>query len=388
MLTRPLALTLVLGTAGGASLAAGQDVRLRVTSALDAARPSETVEVVAAALAAAFKAEDLARLVVVDARSHREVPSQAVDEDGDGAFDRLVFQADFAPRETREFTLARGEGRKARIADYRVYGRFVRERQDDFVWENDRVAFRVYGQALETFAAEPLTSSALDAWSKRTPRLVVNEWYLQDDYHKDHGEGGDFYPAGRTRGCGGSGLVVDGALAVSRNFRASRLLARGPIRLVFELDYPEWETPGAQARETKRVTLDAGSQLNKVESFYKGVADGPVTWATGIRKARDVTPRVDRERGIVRTWEHLTNYGDNGWLGCGVIVEPSTIVDAREEGGNQLVIARTPAGAPAAWYAGSGWDGSGRFPDVAAWDRYLDAFAARLRSPLEVEVRR
>ena len=77
-----------------------------------------------------------------------------------------------------------------------------------------------------------------------------------------------------------------------------------------------------------------------------------------------------------------------GWLGCGVIVDPAAIVGTRQEDGNQLVIARTPAGAPAAWYAGSGWDRSGRFPDAAAWDRYLKAFAARLRSPLQVEVAR
>ena len=97
-------------------------------------------------------------------------------------------------------------------------------------------------------------------------------------------------------------------------------------------------------------------------------------------------PRVDRERGVVRTWEHLTNYGDNGWLGCGLVIDPGTVVDVVEQGGNQLVVARTPKGRPATWYAGSGWDRSGYFPDVAAWDRHLDAFAARLRSPLKVEV--
>jgi hypothetical protein len=379
----PLAVALAAASPG---LAQDAPVRLRVTNGLDAARPTETVEVPAATLAPAFVAADLARVVATDSRSGRELLSQAVDEDGDGALDRLVFQADFAPGETREFILVRGEARKARLADYRVYGRFVRERHDDFAWENDRVAFRFYGAGLETFAGEPLTSSALDAWSKRTPRLVVNDWYLVDDYHKDHGEGGDFYPAGRTRGCGGSGLVTSGALAVSKNFRASRVLAPGPIRLVFELDYPEWETPGLGAKETKRVTLDAGSQLNRLQSFYQVPGGGPVSWATGMRKAAGVVPRVDRERGILRTWEHLTNYGDNGWLGCGVIVDPAAVVEAREEGGNQLVIARTPAGAAATWYAGSGWDGSGRFPDAGAWDRYLDAFAARLRSPLKVEI--
>jgi hypothetical protein len=366
--------------------AEGPGIRLRVTNPLDAARPAETVEVTAAALAGLAGPADLAGLALVDVRSAREVLSQAVDEDGDGAFDRLVFQADLAAGETREFRVERAEPRKPRSGEYRVYGRFVRERHDDFAWENDRVAFRFYGQALETFAGEPLTSSAHDAWSKRTGRLAINDWYLQDDYHRDHGEGGDFYPAGRSRGCGGSGLIVNGALAVSKNFRASRVLAPGPIRLVFELDYPEWETPGLGVTETKRITLDAGRQLNKLESFYRTTGAAPATWAAGIRKAASVVPRVDRERGVVRTWEHLTNYGDNGWLGCGVVVDPAAIVETREESGNQLVVARVSGGAPATWYAGSGWDGSGRFPDVASWDRYLDAFAARVRSPLKVEV--
>jgi unsaturated rhamnogalacturonyl hydrolase len=370
------------------SLAAAQQapLRLRVTSTLDAARPLETVEVTAGALAPHFPPDELSRVVVADVRTGGELLSQAVDQDGDGTFDRIVFQADFAPGETREFTIVRGEPRKPAFADYRVYGRFVRERHDDFAWENDRVAFRVYGPALETYEEEPLTSSAVDAWSKSTTRLVLNEWFLVDDYHHDHGEGGDFYPAGRSRGCGGGGLVVGGVLAVSRNFRASRVLAAGPIRLVFEVDYPEWQTPGLEVEETKRVTLDAGSHLNRFQSFYRTAAGGPVTWAAGIRLAEGVVPRVDPARGILRTWEHQTRYGDYGWLGCGVIVDPAVVVETREEDGNQLAIARTPPGAPATWYAGSGWDRSGRFADAAAWDRYLDAFAARVRSPLRVEV--
>jgi hypothetical protein len=379
------AVTLVLLPA---ALASGQEapVRVRVRNALDIARPSETVEVAAAALSGRVDARDLPRLSVTDTRTGHEVLAQVVDENGDDAFDRLVFQADFAPGETSEFVLSRSEPRKPRREEYRVYARFVRERQDDFAWENDRVAFRLYGPALETFEKEPLTSSAVDAWSKRTSRLVLNDWYLVDDYHRDHGEGGDFYPAGRTRGCGGSGLVVDGALAVSRNFRSSRVLASGPLRVVFEVSYPEWERPGLKVTEVKRVTLDAGSHLNRFESTYVTGGEGPVTWAAGIRKEAGVVPRVERERGIVRTWEHQDRYGENGWLGCGLVVDPASIVDVREEAGNQLVVARTPRGRPAIWYAGSGWDRSGDFPDVAAWDRHLDAFAARLRSPLVVEV--
>ena len=88
----------------------------------------------------------------------------------------------------------------------------MRERRDDFAWENDLVAHRMYGAALETWAQEPLTSSGLDVWVKRTPRLVINDWYMVDDYHRDTGEGADLYSAGRTRGCGGSGLLAGGKL--------------------------------------------------------------------------------------------------------------------------------------------------------------------------------
>ena len=61
-------------------------------------------------------------------------------------------------------------------------------------------------------------------------------------------------------------------------------------------------------------------------------------------------------------------------------------MDARNEAGNALLVAQAAKDGRALWYAGSGWDRSGAFPDVAAWDRTVDAFAARVRSPLRLEV--
>ena len=79
---------------------------------------------------------------------------------------------------------------------------------------------------------------------------MVNDWYLVDDYHRDHGEGGDFYSAGRRRAAAAAAACwIDGTLAVSKNFLGSRVLANGPIRLVFELGYPAWETPELKAEE-------------------------------------------------------------------------------------------------------------------------------------------
>jgi pectinesterase len=383
-----LALTGALAGFGGPS-EEGPRLRLRVANGLDLSRPGETVEVPAAAIAALARGSDLSRVHVLEDPAGTPVTAQPVDADGDGAADLLVFQADFGPRAERRFSLRLGERRLPRKEDFRVYGRFVRERFDDFAWENDRIAHRMYGPALETWEKEPLSSSGVDVWCKRTRRLVVDDWYMTDDYHRDAGEGGDFYSVGRTRGCGGSGIWHEGRLHVSRNFRRSRVLANGPIRLVFELEYEPWEAGPVSVSEVKRITVDAGRNLHRFESSYRfyrreGQPHGEIVWAAGIAKHASSASREDRPGGWLRAWEPLP--GDNGSLGCGIVVDPAQVVEATEADGNHLLVSRSPAGAKAVYHAGAGWDRSGDFAGVADWDRHLDEWSRRLRSPLRVDV--
>jgi pectinesterase len=382
-----LAFTIVALALAGAAGAQTPSLRVTVRSDLDAARPEEAVEIGAAALTALAGPADLAKVRVHDEQG-RELVAQAVDLDGDAAFEQLVFLADFAPRQSRTFVLSLGERRVWKREDFRVYGRFVRERHDDFAWENDRMAHRMYGGALETWDLEPLTGSGVDVWAKRTRRLVLNDWYMTDAYHQDHGEGADFYSAGRTRGCGGSGIWRDGRLWVSRNFRKSRVLAAGPIRLVFELDYEPFDTGGASVAETKRVTVDAGRNLDRFESRYRpyrrpGQGEPEITWAAGIKKHPASVSRFEKAQGTLRTWEPIEK---NGSFGCAVVMAPSQLQESVEADGNHLAVARTATAQPAVYHAGFGWDRSGDFADLAAWDRYVEDFARRVASPLRVEV--
>ncbi|MBV9497058.1 MAG: DUF4861 family protein [Acidobacteria bacterium] len=362
----------MLVTGLSVALAAASLLQVTVRNELPIARPSETVELTAAQLGGS----DLTRLHVFEAG--REVVAQALDLDADGAPDSLVFQSDFPPNAEKSFELRTGEPRKYRKEDFRVYGRFVRERFDDFAWENDRVAHRMYGAALETWEHEPLTSSTVDVWLKRTRKLVINDWYMVDDYHRDHGDGADFYSAGKSRGCGGSGLWRDGKLVVSKNFRDSRVLAAGPIRLVFELRYPVWDAAGIR-NETKRITLDAGQNFDRFESRYD--ADNAAQFATGIKKEKDATMRVERAAGWMRAWGPVAKPGA-GSFGCAVILDPSSIADAQEADGNQLFVARTPA----SYWVGSGWDQSGDFRNVDDFDKLVAEWARRTRSPLKVTI--
>lgn len=371
---------------GGAAQAPAQAadfVTVMVTNPAPFAR-TETVEIKAAQLAPRIAAKELSSVVVREARSRGVYPSQAVDADGDHDPDTLIFRIEMPANALFGLSLAKGPTpQKPKREEYRVYGRFVRERFDDFAWENDRVAFRMYGEALETWEREPLTSSAVDAWSKKTRRLVINDWYQVDDYHKDHGEGGDFYSAGRSRGCGGSGLFANGRLFTSKNFRSTRVLANGPVRVMFELTYDAFDAGGVAVKETKRISLDAGENLSRFESRYAATGAGTVPpWAAGLKKERGALVRLDKPNGVIRTWEALLRYGDNGFLGCGVVADPKGVVDALDLDPNVLLVSK---GAPV-YYAGSGWD-RGDFPTVTSWDAYLDQFAQRLAAPLRIEIR-
>ncbi len=220
---------------------------------------------------------------VTDDATGKEVLAQPIDTNDDGTFEEVVFQADLGAKATRTFSLSVG-GRQVYTRDqFKAYGRFVRERRDDYAWENERTAHRIYGKALETWAQEPLTSSSVDVWFKRTRRLIINDWYMVDDYHRDNGEGADMYSAGKSRGCGGNGVWAGGKLYPSTNFVDSRSLANGPIRVMFELTYPAWDANGARITEVKRITLDAGQNFNRFESRYTGLPAAPPRRPPGSR---------------------------------------------------------------------------------------------------------
>jgi unsaturated rhamnogalacturonyl hydrolase len=356
-------------------------ITVSVANPLDQARKSETIVLRLDELRRLAPALEPANTVVTDA-SGAEVLSQLVDMDGDGAADELVFQDDFAPRASKTFTVRARTRRQPTPEDYRVYGRFVRERHDDFVWENDRIAHRMYGPDLETWAREPLVSSGVDVWTKRVRKLVVNDWYLTDDYHDDHGEGADLYSVGKSRGCGGLGIYRGGKLAVSRNFTMSRVLAGGPIRLVFELTYAPWDVGGARVWESKRVILDAGQNFDRFEStFATDQADTPLVAGIGIAKHKGSMAEFDPRAASLRSWEPLKQA--NGSLGCAVLV-PGAAAEFKVTETDHLLITAVPNGGTLAYFAGFGWDRSPGIADENAWARMVENKRRETAAPLRI----
>ena len=292
-MTRALVLAVPFALAAAAAGVSARDQQtpsakaavVTVKNPLAIARPAETIELPVADLQRALTFDDVRKVHVRDDASGKDLLTQAVDLNDDGTFEQVIFQADLAANATRTFTLSVGDRHIPARDEFKAYGRFVRERRDDFAWENDLVAHRMYGAALETWAQEPLTSSAVDVWVKRTHRLIVNDWYMIDDYHRDGGEGADLYSSGRSRGCGGNGdLAGRQAVPVGQLPRHARRSPTARFACMFELTYDDWTAAGQRVAEVKRVTLDAGHHLNRFESFYRVPSPRPLQQAAGIRK--------------------------------------------------------------------------------------------------------
>ena len=356
-------------------------ISVAVANPLAVSRPRETVSVALAEIVKLAPGFDIKKAVIVDAAG-RPVLSQLVDVDGDDSSDEIVFQTDLGAKETKTFKLMAGQRGSASREDYKAFGRFVRERHDDFAWENDLVAHRVYGPDLETCKKEPLTSSGVDVWVKRVAKLVVNDWYLTDNYHQDAGEGADFYAVGKSRGCGGLGIWANGKLQVSKNFIGSRVLANGPIRLVFELTYAPWEVGSKSVAETKRVVLDAGSHFNHFESTFTG-ASGALSVGLGIAKHPGGKVMVDGKRSSMRTWEPLDG-GKSGNLGCAIVLPSGSSSREQQIESDYLLVTPLPASGRLSYYVGTAWDRAGSVPDATSWAKEVQGLSDRLAAPVKV----
>jgi hypothetical protein len=356
-------------------------IAVKAINKLPLERKNQTIELSIEDLAPLGE-KDLSKIHVRDTAG-KELLCQAVDADGDYTADRVIFQTDFAPGETKTFAVSKGARWTYDAAQFKAYGRFVRERFDDFAWENDRIAHRMYGKALETWEREPLTSSTVDIWSKRVPQIVINNWYMGDNYHVDNGEGGDFYSAGVSRGCGGNGLWSANKLWASRNFVNSRVLANGPIRVMFELTYEPFDVNGIKISEVKRITLDAGQNLDHFQSMYKAEKNtSPLVSAIGLKKTTGEQKLSNAEHGWQIKWEKMEkNMGNQG---LAVIVDPKSFAGNAEDNLNILVLSKVGEGGMVSYWAGFIWDKTGA--DFNSWKTYVDNFAQGLMSPIEVTV--
>ncbi|MDE6340743.1 MAG: DUF4861 domain-containing protein [Muribaculaceae bacterium] len=224
-----------------------------------------------------------------------------------------------------------------------VSGRVYPERCDDLSWENELVAFRVYGPetqrrgersygydlflkypdkgpVLERLYGEQCSAanwSVVDSLRKIDARLA-KDFENSFTYHIDHGLGMDCYAVGSTLGCGVAALRVDGAICYPWCYETVDIKENGPDRFEAALTFAPVKIGDDEVIEKRTISLEKGSRLNHCEVCFEGLTE-PRELVVGFPMRGTPQEYADVAKGIIAITDP-TQGADNGTIFLGVDV--------------------------------------------------------------------
>ena len=252
-----------------------------------------------------------------------------------------------------------------------AFGRYVPERYDDIAWEDNRIAYRIYGPQLGL--VEP-AGSGIDVWVKSVRYPIINIRYKLGVYHVNLGNGLDCYETGFSRGCGGSGIWSKGRLWNSTYWQYYRFIKHGPRSVKFQVWYKPWKVGnGRMVWELRTITLRNGSNLNRISTVLESNKPGPITVGVGVANHGKGTLVVDAKNGMLSYWEPPQPH--NGSTGIGVRVKPAQLVGVTHDRLNiRILLLKVNPGQKLTYWAGACWSKGLDFHTATQWKHYIKHF--------------
>ena len=390
-----------------------QSMTVTVTNPLALERTGEMVEVPMSDVTAKLQLADTAQIVVLG-EDGQQVPYQVTYDE------KVVFPATVKANGTATYTIQSGTPDPYNVI---ACGRYYPERLDDVAWENDLGGYRAYGPALQKRgergfgydlftkynATEPILESlyaeeldkekrARIAELKKTDPKAAAELQNAISYHIDHGYGMDCYAVGPTLGCGTAALMAGDTIIYPYCYRTQEILDNGPLRFTVKLEFNPLTVRGdSNVVETRVITLDAGSYLNKTVVSYTNLKEAmPVTTGIVLREPDGVVT-ADAANGYITYVDPTTDRsGGNGKIFIGaafpsLVKEAKTALFPEKEkkelrggaDGHVLAISEYEPGSEYTYYWGSAWD-KAAIKTVDAWNAYMAEYAQKVRTPLTV----
>ena len=324
-------------------------------------------------------------------------------------------------------------------------GRIYPNRQEDLVWENDRVAWRFYGPAahksmnkssygFDTFVKSTsypiqdqlynneLTSYKVNDKMKKIGRgNTWNEVHRGYTYHRNHGLGMDAYTVGATLGAGAAALVNGKDLVYPQYYEKAEILENGPLRFCVRMSLPKQKINGLGSdsiREVRLITQDCGSHFARVEVTYEGLnAETPVCAGIVVHEKAPNAYTMNKDEGFItyaEPMDHPETMNGEHFLGVfipkeapaeqtsgsftkkikklgskllsgGAKVEYKALPEKRDTGiGHILIYSTYKPGQPFVYYTGSAWS-LYDVPTRAIWQETLRHEALILQQGLIVE---
>ena len=387
-------------------------VTVTVTNPLAMERSNEMVEVSMETITNRLGLADTAQIVVLDADG-QQVPYQ-ITYDG-----KVIFPATIAANGAATYTIQTGT---PEAFDVKACGKCYPERMDDMAWENDLVAFRAYGPALQAkgergfgydfFTKYNTTEPILEAMYakelnketrakiaelKKTDPKAAAELSRERSYHIDHGYGMDCYAVGPTLGAGVAALMVNDSIIYPWCYKNQEILDNGPLRFTVKLEFTPLTVKGdSTVVETRLITLDAGSHLNRTAVSYSNLKETLPIVAGIVLHEPDGAVVADAANGYI-TYVDPTTGPDNGKIFMGAAV-PAVVKDAKtvlfseqekkernNADGHVLAVSDYEPGSEYVYYWGFAWD-KADIKTADAWNRYMADFAQKVRNPLTIKV--
>lgn len=245
----------------------------------------------------------------------------------------------------------------------KVNARCVPERMDDFVFENNLIAGRIYGKALE---GNP-TSPGIDIWVKMPGKLVADEWYaaaqIDENYYHHNHDGKDCYKVSTTLGGGASAPLIENRFCKpATNWRSYEILEQSADKVVFVLNYPEWEAGGEKIALSKKITVTADTYFCKVEDTYtfSGEYGDELDVACGVFRHLEQETIEEELTGdnFYALWEHASDQSvepEDGMLGVAVVLPGADYVGLSHGNDHGICVKKVKSGEPFVYYFGSCW---------------------------------
>ncbi len=159
-----------------------------------------------------------------------------------------------------------------------------------------------------------------------------------------------------------------------------KVLDNGPLRTTFQLSYNSWLVGDIKVGAVKTISLDAGSQLNKINVAFTSPSNEPIPVVAGIIMRNGSSVKyLDEQNGQMVYWEpDVVKYGITG-VAC---LFNSPLEKMIEVNGQLLAKTTTNNKHNITYYAGAVWNKAGIITNIKQWLEYLNIFEQQLKNPL------
>lgn len=253
------------------------------------------------------------------------------------------------------------------------------------MFESELVGYRIYFNSKQT----------VDPYGKFNKGLELEDsQFYPNDEMLAKGFGDDVLMVGNSCGVGAlKGWNGEKAVHIEPvEFRTERILAKGPVRVIAEVDVKGWEYQGRSINMTNRYTLYAGHRDLIIDTYFdKSLTDE--VFCTGVQNIMGgETVSYSDHKGLVGSWGRYWPVTDTvkyakETVGIATFIPRKYVKQEVNDKDNFLYTISVPGKSSFRYYTmfTSRKETFG-FSDYDSWFKYMEEWKKELEHPVEVKI--